>query len=61
MACDAIVNTATINALVLYKKLNKDKIRMWCFRDKLFRELVDIKQLPSISSDEEIEEPDLDE
>lgn len=61
LACDAIVNTATINALVLYKKLNNDKSRMWSFRDKLFRELVDIKQLPNISSDEETEEPDLDE
>ncbi|XP_050301713.1 piggyBac transposable element-derived protein 5-like [Anthonomus grandis grandis] len=59
LACDAIVNTATINALILYKQLNKEKIKMWDFRDRLFRELVDIKQLPNISSDEEMEEPDL--
>ncbi|XP_066250485.1 uncharacterized protein [Euwallacea similis] len=59
LACDALANTATINALVLYKKLNKERIKMWDFRDKLFRELVDIKQLPNISSDEEFEEPDL--
>ncbi|KAL1518182.1 hypothetical protein ABEB36_001844 [Hypothenemus hampei] len=60
IACDAIINPAVTNALVLYKKLNKEKIRMWDFRDKLFRELVDIKQLPNTSSDEETEEPDLD-
>lgn len=48
-----------MNALVLYKKLNNETIKMWDFRDKLFRELVDIKQLPSVSSDDEVEEPDL--
>ncbi|XP_019761836.1 uncharacterized protein LOC109538862 isoform X3 [Dendroctonus ponderosae] len=58
-AYDAIVNTATVNALVLYKALNNETIKMWDFRDKLFRELVDIKQLPSVSSDDEAEEPDL--
>jgi len=58
LASDLITNTAITNALVLYKKLNKEKIKMWDFKDKLFRELVNIKQLPSLSSDDETEDLD---